>query len=77
MTGNLILHNKKSFPDTGDTGESTKRLRTAFLKKKKKNKILVINKFFNKLVETYETTYETLKLFLTKKRNSMNVVNIP
>lgn len=74
MTGNLILHNKKSFPDTGDTGESTKRLRTAFLKKKKKkNKILVINKFFNKLVETYET----LKLFLTKKRNSMNVVNIP
>lgn len=34
--------------------------------------MLVINKFFNKLV-----AYEILKLFLTKKRNSMNIVNIP
>lgn len=35
MTGNLILHDKKSSPDTGDTDESNKRLRTTFLKKNK------------------------------------------
>lgn len=72
MTGNLILHNKKNSSDTGDTDESNKRFHQELFLKKIKIKMLVINKFFNKLV-----AYEILKLFLTKKRNSMNIVNIP